>query len=394
MKPTAGAKGIDPRFLVVGAVMLLILVVALASNIDLGGFSNDDEEEQSDAERRQGEGQGAPGPGERVELGPGGGFNIDDSNLGDASIFQDRNGNLTIEFDNGGQVSLVEDPAGTIAGLVIDEEGNISTLEVGETPPDGATVLRPQGNGTTTVERDGEYLGRIGEPGEAGSWEIFRTPGGGIGVRESDGSVTPQGSIGDIDSELGSLPSQDRARNDDGDDDGSGLGGLLKILGLIVLAIAALALAWYGLKAWMNRDIQDEVAEPPSADPQVTQALGAVTSLLDQVRAEPDPRLAIQKAYAAAESGFGTEQLARRPSETAHEHLQRTVGVVDGLETPLRRLVQLFELARFSQHPITSEMRDEAIHTLVTTKATMEAAANTVPPANLAPVPVGTGVPG
>lgn len=372
---TANKRSIDPRVLVIGLAVLLILVVALASNLNLDGLRNDPPQLADELDFPQDpDGQSPEGSvGRDFELGPDGELSLGSGELGDVKIVQNADGSLVISGSNGGEVALVQDPNGTIAGLVVDADGNVTTLEVGETPPPGTTVLRPQGDGTTAVERDGQLLGTIGNPDGEGSWEIFLTPGGGIGVREADGSITVEG-LAPEDLDLGgqlqpdpSSPDQDT--NDDEDGDG---GNTLLIMGLILLGLLVVALAMWAFRYWQqNKEAQPE-PEPEPVDAAVQDAMTVVLSLLDQVRAEPDPRLAIQRAYAAAESAFGRPELARRPSETPTEFLERTVGSVNGLHEPLSRIVGLFEVARFSPHPVTEAMRDDAIDALVDMRDTLE----------------------
>lgn len=94
-----------------------------------------------------------------------------------------------------------------------------------------------------------------------------------------------------------------------------------------------------------------------------------VSDLIADLRAEPDPSLAIQRAYAALETGFGNPNLARLPSETCSTYLHRTIGMVGGVSEPLRTLTMLFELARFSTEPIDETMRGQAIDALIDVRA-------------------------
>jgi len=104
----------------------------------------------------------------------------------------------------------------------------------------------------------------------------------------------------------------------------------------------------------------DEVEHEPDAEELATLA-GA---LRDRLLSTNDPRLAIQQAYAAVESGFGVEQLARHATETPLTYLHRVFGRVGAVREPLARLTSLFEVARFSTQPVTLSMRDEAAEAL------------------------------
>lgn len=363
MDNTANTTGrpVDPRVLVVLAVAALLLIVALASSINLDSFKNNDSPQAGD-----------PGSGQSGGFDPGEGGRgrdlIEFGEPGSARIFQNEDGSISIEGPNGESIAdFVEDPDGNITGIEIDKDGNVSVLKRGESPDPDSTVIRPGFGGTTTIERpDGpdETL----DPGEG--WEIFLGDGG-VEVRAAprrpgfpDAESDPNG---DFDRELGQL---DRQTNPNNDNESSS-GGLLKALLLIALVIVLGLLAFFGIGYWKDRDKQQPAAEEAPDQP-FAQARGVVMSLIDQVRAEPDPRLAIQKAWAAAESGFGQAGMERHAAETPAEFLHRTVGVVDGLQAPLGRLVQLFELARFSHHPITQDMRTDAIHQLETIKSEID----------------------
>lgn len=123
-----------------------------------------------------------------------------------------------------------------------------------------------------------------------------------------------------------------------------------------------------------RRDLIEDVVEPHGApsDPMVAVAaerVRIVSDLIEDLRAEPDPSRAIQRAYAALETGFGNPTLARYPSETCSTYLHRTIGVVGGVSQPLRTLTTLFELARFSTEPIDEVMRGQAIDALISVRS-------------------------
>jgi len=83
--------------------------------------------------------------------------------------------------------------------------------------------------------------------------------------------------------------------------------------------------------------------------------------LIDDLSIEGDPRAAIQRAYAAVETGFGSRDLARKPAETPLRYLQRVFGRNLDQSAPLQQLTVLFEAARFSSAPVTEQMRTQAI---------------------------------
>lgn len=86
--------------------------------------------------------------------------------------------------------------------------------------------------------------------------------------------------------------------------------------------------------------------------------------LIDELAAGDDARLAIQRAYAAVETGFGSKEFERRPAETPLKYLARIFGKHQQIAEPLDRLTHLFQQARFSQAPVDEPMRRGAIEAL------------------------------
>ena len=102
---------------------------------------------------------------------------------------------------------------------------------------------------------------------------------------------------------------------------------------------------------------------PPGLSQQLVAAV--LEESLDDLRAEPDPRRAVIRTYARMERTFGAHGVPRRPFEAPLEYLERLLGVVEASAHSVRRLTQLFERARFSEHEVDLQMRDEAIDALV-----------------------------
>jgi hypothetical protein len=147
---------------------------------------------------------------------------------------------------------------------------------------------------------------------------------------------------------------------------------LLLLLGLGAVGVA-LALLLGGGDKLVTADDRRPDRPPPDqpstlapAAPRV-QALPAeeAEAVLDDaagyLRAELEPRLAVRCAYAAVAGGLGRLDLARRPAETELEFLGRQLRQLGGAGPALERLTDLFELARFSAHPIDDDMRAEAL---------------------------------
>ena len=82
---------------------------------------------------------------------------------------------------------------------------------------------------------------------------------------------------------------------------------------------------------------------------------------LEALLGEHDPRRAVIAAYAAMERAMARQGWARRPSEAPTEYLARVLHVARARSGDLNRLVALYEVARFSEHPVTPDMRDAAL---------------------------------
>jgi len=91
----------------------------------------------------------------------------------------------------------------------------------------------------------------------------------------------------------------------------------------------------------------------------------ALDESLDDLRSEPDLRKAIVAAYARMEAALGSVGIRRHPSEAPFEYLGRALTSLDASAPASRRLTDLFEWAKFSQHDPEPAMRDEAIDALV-----------------------------
>jgi uncharacterized protein DUF4129 len=87
---------------------------------------------------------------------------------------------------------------------------------------------------------------------------------------------------------------------------------------------------------------------------------GLRRSLAD-LGSERDPRLAVQRAYARMEESLGEVELSRAPDETPTEFTARVLRVLGASAAAASDLTGLFEIARFSDHPMDEEDRRRAI---------------------------------
>ncbi len=134
-----------------------------------------------------------------------------------------------------------------------------------------------------------------------------------------------------------------------------------------VLVVGGLASAWWSAKARRRALTFDETA--------LAEALSDVLDeTLDDLRAERDPRRAVIAAYARLERAVAAHGLPRRPAEAPLEYLGRMLEEVSVSRPAVRRLTLLFERARFSQHEVGIEMKEQAIAALQQVQEELRAA--------------------
>lgn len=139
--------------------------------------------------------------------------------------------------------------------------------------------------------------------------------------------------------------------------------------GVALAALAALALV-------RRRHPSDGPAEPGD---DLAPAAEEVSLLLDyalhDLRAERDLRRAVIAAYARMERTLADHGLPRRRSEAPLEYLERALGRLRASSRAGRRLTDLFEWAKFSDHEVDAAMRDEAVAALTQVRDELRAAA-------------------
>jgi uncharacterized membrane protein len=128
----------------------------------------------------------------------------------------------------------------------------------------------------------------------------------------------------------------------------------------VVLILLALGAWWYAGRA--RKRARGELGDRD--DRLATELAAAVDESLDDLRAEPDPRRAVIAAYARLERVLAAYRLPRRPAEAPLEYLARMLDDLSVSPDAARRLTALFERARFSQHEVGTEMKEEAISAL------------------------------
>ena len=127
---------------------------------------------------------------------------------------------------------------------------------------------------------------------------------------------------------------------------------------LVVGSAAALLLAPAAVFVRRRRARRERRAVVPAATERV--GSGLRRSLAD-LASERDPRLAVQRAYARMEESLGEVELSRAPHETPTEFTARVLRVLGASAAAASDLTGLFEIARFSDHPMDEDDRRRAI---------------------------------
>jgi uncharacterized protein DUF4129 len=120
---------------------------------------------------------------------------------------------------------------------------------------------------------------------------------------------------------------------------------------LLLLAPAAVFVRRRGARRERGAVVADAAARVGS---------GLRRSLAD-LESERDPRLAVQRAYARMEESLGEIELSRAPDETPTEFTARVLRVLGASAAAASDLTGLFEIARFSDHPMDEDDRRRAI---------------------------------
>lgn len=141
-------------------------------------------------------------------------------------------------------------------------------------------------------------------------------------------------------------------------------------LGLIALgiALATLAIALLLLFAerllrwWMARHATTEDAE----------LVAAIDDSLDDLADESDPRVAIIRCYRRFEHAAARAQVRRDPWQTPAEFMLDARRRLPLPALAVERLTSLFEIARFSHHPVRTADRDLARRCLEEIRAALD----------------------
>jgi hypothetical protein len=130
--------------------------------------------------------------------------------------------------------------------------------------------------------------------------------------------------------------------------------------GMVLIAMADRLERWWAGRA------------SPARAPSMARALDEIRA---DLRAEADARLAIIRAYGRFEGALAGARAPRAPWQTPAEFMRSTLARVTVPAAPVRRLTALFEVARFSMHPLGAEARDAACDCLDEIIAALDAEA-------------------
>lgn len=115
---------------------------------------------------------------------------------------------------------------------------------------------------------------------------------------------------------------------------------------------------------WRRPDPLPDVANEPLIE--------AVEDSIDDLRREPDARAAIIRCYRRFEHALASSNAPRAPWQTPLEFMRAALRRLPLSPAPVERLTRLFEIARFSRHPLGSLERDVACECLAEIQMTVE----------------------
>ena len=138
---------------------------------------------------------------------------------------------------------------------------------------------------------------------------------------------------------------------------------LMLLVGFLVALIAGVVAWWWRTRSAAEARARDHEIDR-EREPDGAALHGALMGTIAAMLANPDPKTAIIGAYAQLQEELGGRDAARRPPEGPMEHLRRVLSTGSVRPAPLRRLVELFQLARFSTRPLRAAHRSEAIESL------------------------------
>lgn len=336
------------RSLLVAGVLVLVAFAALAGI----ATAKDDPEEASPPDPRD---LNSPSS---LPAAPGTAFQVD--NDGDGLPDRAADGSVVLVLDRDGDgvadVQLVPCP---------DRPDSVDI-----DPGEGRVVLDLNCNGSIdgTIRLDPELV--QARPGD----EIVPSE---LDIRELDVSdldpddiddLAPQDAQDDPSDENNAGAPPDTSDDEGGDE--SSWSSILTTIAIVVGLAVALLVASAVASSLRHRTRRDEpeidekpaIEDEPEIDDEAVDA--AIESSIETLLGHPDPRIAVTAAYAVlldalAQAGFG-----RFSYETPQEHLARCLSGLRVAPGPMRDLLVLFEIAKFSNHAVGETERQRALAAL------------------------------
>ena len=149
----------------------------------------------------------------------------------------------------------------------------------------------------------------------------------------------------------------------------------------VMLGTAALAIAGIALVLLHERRNRREGARERALAEQLADLLD---DTLDDLRDEPDARRAVIAAYARMERALGLHGLPAHEADAPFEYLARVLSDLQVSEPAIRTLTELYAVAKFSDHRIDAEMKEQAIEALESIRDDLRAVGAEQPPSSTA----------
>ena len=138
------------------------------------------------------------------------------------------------------------------------------------------------------------------------------------------------------------------------------------ILGSILLGLAAAIASAAAYRRSHGSFLEEEAALAAALD-------AVLADTLEDLYAERDPRTAVITASPRLEVALAAYRVPRAEAETSQEYVERAHDRLNVSGWAVRRLTLLFERAKFSSHDVDTTMKDDAIDTLASVRAELEA---------------------
>jgi hypothetical protein len=139
---------------------------------------------------------------------------------------------------------------------------------------------------------------------------------------------------------------------------------------LATLAVLA-ALAALGVMLWIYfGDRWRRRITPPGSLSSTIEAAAAES--IDDLGTEADVRRAIIKCYARFERVLASAEFPRAVWQTPNEFMQAVLRKLRVPQDSVRELTRLFEIARFSRHPVDTKDREAAVQALVAIRTALQ----------------------